>query len=325
MTINKKVWILDDKGLTHDVELAVYKQNEIEWKVTATKETKGFEEDLSAFGQHADAVVTQVGFPCDEELIKQLTHCKAIFTFGMGFNNVNLEVARQHGIHVCHVPDYCLEEVADHTLALALTSMRKLHLYNRSVKKGEWNPVFMTPVHRMSNTVIGLYGFGRIARKVAERLKAFGSELIAYDEYVPESVFKDYSVKKVDFDSLLEQSNVLSLHVPLTPETRNSLDYGRLSKLPKHAIIINTCRGGIINEQDLLRLIREKHISCAGLDVLEEEPPAEGNELIYNEDVVISPHAAYFSMEAEKELQVRTAENVVRIMNKEKPLHIVNQ
>lgn len=316
-----KVWILDDEGLTHDKEFEIYREHNIEYKVT-TKTT--FDKDLEEFGVNTDAVVAQVGFPCDANLISRLENCKAIFTFGMGFNHVDLEAAAKKGIYVCNMPDYCAEEVSDHTVALSLTLLRRLFCYNKKVKEGIWDPTDTKPIYRLSNTVVGLFGFGQIARKVAERFKPFGVQLIAHDRYVDEVVFKEYGVTSVDFDTLLQQSNLLSLHVPLTNETRNILNYKRMKMLPKGAIIVNTCRGGIIQEEDLEKIIREQHLSGAGLDVLSNEPPAPTNGLLALEETIITPHAAYFSIEAEEELQTRTAQNVVRVVNGEKPKHIVN-
>lgn len=317
-----KVWILDDEGLTHDKEFEIYKDNNIEYKVT-TKST--FDKDLREFGTNTDAVVAQVGFQCDTNLINQLKKCKAIFTFGMGYNHVDLETAAKKGIYVCNMPDYCAEEVSDHTLALSLTLLRKLFAYNKKVKKGIWDPTDTQPIYRLSNTVVGLFGFGQIARKVAKRFLPFGVKLIAHDKYVDDAIFAEYDVTPVDFDTLLQQSNLLSLHVPLTDETRNILNYERMKMLPKGAIIINTCRGGIIQEQDLVKLLNEKHLSGAGLDVLSIEPPNTDNELLTLEETIITPHAAYFSVEAEEELQIRTAKNVLRVIKGEKPKHIVNK
>lgn len=321
MTVNNKVWILDDQGLTHDAEIKIYEENDIEWKWT---EKKDYQADLINFGQYADVVVIQVGYPCDKAFIKQLQHCKAILAFGMGFNNVDLAVAREYGIDVSHVPEYCLDEVADHTLALLLSSARQINHYDKTVKQGHWSPVAPTSIHRMNQLTVGLYGFGRIARKVAARLNAFGVNIIASDAYVPVAVFNEYGVKQVSFETLLDNSHILSLHVPLNSETRNSLNYKQLKKLPKHARIINTCRGGIINEADLLLLLQEDHLAGAALDVLAEEPPTNANELITHERTIISPHAAYFSLEAEEELQTQTAENVLRVMNQETLNNIVN-
>lgn len=322
MNDSAKVWILDDEGLSHDKEIEIYEQNNIAYKLT-TKKT--FEKDLEEFGKIADAVVAQVGFQCQESLIKQLKNCKVICTFGMGFNHVDLEAATKEKIYVCNVPNYCVEEVSDHTLALSLTLLRKLFAYNKNVKNGVWDPTDTEPIHRLSHTVVGLLGFGQIARDVASKFKAFGVTLIAHDKFVDESVFKEYGVTSVTLDELLERSNLLSLHVPLTEETRNLLDYEKMQKLPQGAIIVNTCRGGIIDEDALVRLIKEKHISGAGLDVLLHEPPHPGNELLQLEETIITPHAAYYSVEAEEQMQTETALNVVRAVQNNKPKNILNE
>ena len=317
-----KVWILDDEGLSHEKEFEIYEQHHIEYRVT-TKAS--FEKDLKEFGKEAIAVVCQVGFPIDSELINELTNCKVICSFGMGFNQIDLQAATDKNIYVCNVPDYCAEEVADHTLALSLSLLRRLFHYNKNVKNGIWDPTDTEPIHRLSNIVIGLLGFGQIARNVAQKFKAFGVTIIAYDKFVDDKVFEEYGVTRVSFEELLERSNLLSLHVPLTDETRNMLNYEQLKKLPKGAFVVNTCRGGVIVEDDLVKLIKEKHISGAGLDVLLSEPPEKDHELLQLDEVIITPHAAYFSIEAEEQMQRETAWNVVRVVQNETPKNIVNK
>lgn len=320
MVDKAKVWILENEGLAHDKEMAIYEKNNISYKLSTMKT---FERDFKEFGKNADALVVQVGFQCDAELINRLENCKGIFTFGMGYNNVDLQAAKEMGIYVCNVPDYCQEEVADHSLSLALTLIRRLFAYNKKVKKGMWDSTDTEPISRLSQTVVGLYGFGQIAREVARRFKPFGVKLIAHDRFVDKDAFATYGVTPVSFDSLLKQSNILSLHVPLTKGTKNSLHYDNMAMLPKGAIIINTCRGGVIQEEDLARLLNENHLSGAGLDVLLNEPPEKDNELVQLENTIITPHAAYYSTEAQEELQIRTAENVVRLLSKKKPNNIV--
>lgn len=317
-----KVWILDDEGLSHEKEFEIYEQHHIEYRVT-TKAS--FEKDLEEFGKEAIAVVCQVGFPIDSELINELTNCKVICSFGMGFNQIDLQAASDKNIYVCNVPDYCAEEVADHTLSLSLSLLRRLFHYNKNVKNGIWDPTDTEPIHRLSNTIIGLLGFGQIARNVAQKFKAFGVTIIAYDKFVDDKIFEEYGVTRVSFDELLERSNLLSLHVPLTDETRNMLNYEQLKKLPKGAFVVNTCRGGVIVEDDLVKLIKEKHISGAGLDVLLSEPPEKDHELIQLDEVIITPHAAYFSIEAEEQMQRETAWNVVKVVQNESPKNIVNK
>lgn len=322
MTNTQKVWILDSEGLNHDTEISLYEETNIEYKIT-TKDS--YAEDLQTFGKFADAVVAQVGFTCDKELIDQLEKCKAICTFGMGFNHVDLVAARKQNIYVCNVPNYCEEEVADHTLALSLTLLRRLFDYNKQVKNGVWNPTNTEPIHRLSQTVIGLLGFGQISRMVAERFKGFGVTLIVHDRFVDNEIFEQHGVTHVSLDELLERSHLLSLHIPLTEETKNLIDEEKLSKLPQGAMIVNTCRGGIIDEAALAKLISTKHISGAGIDVLENEPPEIGNPLINLEQVIITPHAAFNSVEAQEQMQIETAQNVIRAIRGEKPLYIVNR
>jgi len=315
-----KVWILDDEGLAHDKEFEIYEKNNIEYRLTTRA---SFKKDLQAFGRKTDAIVAQVGFQVSAPFIRKLNNCKVICTFGMGFNHVDLNAAKERNIYVCNVPDYCAEEVSDHTLALSLTLLRRLFAYNKKVKSGVWDPTDTEPIHRLSETVVGLLGFGQIARLVAHKFNAFGVKLIAYDKFVDENVFKQYEVTSVSLDELLEQSHLLSLHVPLTEETRHLLDEEKLRKLPKGAIIINTCRGGVVDENALAKLLKAKHLSGGGIDVLEEEPPQD-NELVQLEETIITPHAAYYSMEAEEQMQIETAMNVVRSIRNEKPKNIVN-
>lgn len=321
MNQQPKVWILDDEGLPHDKEIEIYNEHQIEYKIT-TKDS--YEEDLETFGRHADAIVAQVGFRCSAELIEQLERCKIICTFGMGFNHVDLDAAKAHNIYVCNVPNYCATEVADHTLALSLTLLRKLNTYNRNVKNRKWDPTNAGTIQRMSHIVVGLLGFGQIAQMVATRFQAFGVKLMAHDPFVDEETFERYNVLSVTLDELLNNSNLLSLHIPLTKDTKHIINEQNMRKLPKNAMIVNTCRGGIINEKALAQLIKEKHISGAGLDVLETEPPVATNPLLDLEEVIITPHAAYYSVQAEEQMQTETAMNILRVLNNETPKNIVN-
>lgn len=321
MKLGKKVWILDNKNLPHDKEVSMYEAQGYE-VLFSTSET--LDEDLKTYGQFADALVTQVGFECDANFINQLNNCKIICTFGMGFNHIDLNATKENNIYVCNIPNYCALEVADHTLTLALTLLRKVFSHNKNVKNGHWDPTAVGKVHRFNHVTIGLLGFGQIARMVAERFKVFGFKVIAHDDFVSSDIFESYHVEKVSLDELLYNANLLSLHVPLTKETKNMLTEERLLQLPKGAYVVNTCRGGVINEEALLKLVLDDHIAGAGLDVFEEEPPSANNQLLHLDNVIVSPHAAYYSVEAEEQMQTETAENIIRTINGEKPINIVN-
>lgn len=321
MVLNKKVWILDDEWYTHEVEEEIYSKHGIEIKVTRSET---LEEDLESFGKYADGVVAQIGFPCGADLIEQIPNCKIIAASGVGFDHIDLDAAKERGIYVTNMPDYCTGEVSDHTVALALTITRRLRAYNEQVKRGEWNPLDTLPIRRLQGRTVGLLGFGRIAREVAKKFKPFGVKLIAHDGYVPESVFAEYGVESVTLDELFEQSFILSLHVPLTKETEGLIDYQRLKQMQEGSFIVNTCRGSVIVEDDLVRAIKEGHIAGAGLDVLASEPPEQNLELLHMEEVFVTPHSSYVSEESEYELRSRTCLNVIRALQGEEPEFVVN-
>ncbi|OIK17143.1 hypothetical protein BIV60_01050 [Bacillus sp. MUM 116] len=302
------VWILDDEWNDHHLEKNMYQHYNIEVKVTRSET---LEEDLPIYAPIADGVVAQVGFQCSAEIIEKLDSCKVISIPGVGYNHVDMEAATKKGIAVSHVPDYCAEEVSDHTVALILAVTRRLSAYSRKVRAGKWDPLDTKPIHRFSTRTVGLIGFGRIARMVADKLKPFGVQILAHDEYISEESIRNQGAIPVSLDELLEQSNIISLHVPLTPETRNLINYERLKKLPKGAFVINTCRGGVLNENDLQRTIEEGHIAGAGLDVLEQEPPASDYSLLTMEECLITPHSSYFSEESITELRTRTTQAAI--------------
>lgn len=314
------VWILDDEWNNHDVELSIYARNEFEVKITRSKTLA---EDMLEYAPYADGVVAQVGFPCDANLIEQLASCKVIAVSGVGFNHVDVKAANEKGIPVATVPDYCVDEVSDHTLMLFLAVTRRLRYFNENVRNGKWDPLATPPIHRLSRQTVGLLGFGRIARKVAQKLKPFGVRLIAHDLYVADEVFEEYGVEPVSLDGLFKQSNVLSLHIPLTEQTKRIVNYERLLSMPKGAFIINTCRGGTIDEDGLIKSIKEEHISGAALDVLETEPPELGYELLHMDEVLITPHSAYISEESVVELKEKTCQAIIDGVNGKQPANVL--
>ena len=318
---NIKVWILDDEWFTHELEEEIYTEHGIDFKVT---KSDSLEEDFQSFGKHADGIVAQVGFEFGKEYISQLTKCKIIASSGVGFNHIDLDAANKKGIYVTNMADYCIGEVSDHTIALALVVIRRLRAYNNQVRKGGWDPLDTLPIHRLQERTVGLLGFGRIAKEVAKKFKVFGVHVIAHDKFVPEEAFTEHGVESVTLDELLERSNILSLHVPLTKETEGLINYGRLKQLQKGSFIINTCRGAIINEADLTRVIKEGHIAGAGLDVLMEEPPNKELELLHMDEVYVTPHSSYVSIESEYELRSRTCLNIIRAIEGEIPEFVQN-
>lgn len=317
----KKVWILDDEWFSHDVEKGIYEENGFEYLITRSDT---LDEDFQTFGKDADGIVAQVGFDFGRSYIEQLTKCKIIASSGVGFNHIDLEATKERGIYVTNMADYCIDEVSDHTIALALIVALRMRAYNDQIRNGEWNPLNTLPIHRLQGRTFGILGFGRIAREVARKIKPFGMKVIAHDAYVDEAAFEEAGVESVSLDELFDRANILTLHVPLTPETEGLVNEVRLRQMPKDAIILNTCRGAVINEADLEKVIKDGHIAGAGLDVLTEEPPSDDLPLLHMEEVYVTPHSSYVSVESEYELRSRTSNNVIRAVNGERPEFVVN-
>jgi len=235
-----------------------------------------------------------------------------------------VEAATRKGIAVCNVPDYCTEEVADHTLTLALALVRKLPASIEYLRGGGWSHVPLRPIRRLGSLTFGLYGFGRIARAVAQRARGFGFGLVAYDPYVPDAVFAEAGVERMEADALLACSDLLSLHMPLTEGTRALMDRESLGRMKRGALLINTARGGLIDTEALLEALDSGQVGGAALDVLDVEPIPPDHPLWSRPNVILTPHLAWYSEEALAQLQRSVAEECARVLRGEPPRHAVN-
>jgi D-3-phosphoglycerate dehydrogenase / 2-oxoglutarate reductase len=257
------------------------------------------------------------------DMIGQMTRCRIISRFGIGVDNVDLDAATAAGIVVTKVPDYCIDEVSDHAMALLLALVRKIPSSNAQVHAGRWEMKAVVPIHRLRGRVLGLVGFGRIPQLVAPKAKAFGLRVIVYDPFVPADVLARERVEQVDFDELLTQSDYISIHTPLLPETKNLFSTGAFSKMKPGAYLINTARGPIVDEQALAKALDAGQLAGAALDVMPQEPPA-GSPLLGRENVIITPHTSFYSEESLLELQRKAAEEVVAVLTGKLPRNPVN-
>ncbi|WP_342745004.1 C-terminal binding protein [Oceanobacillus timonensis] len=216
-----------------------------------------------------------------------------------------------------------LDEVSDHAMTLLLSLARKVPLFNQQVKGGEWDFKAGLPIFRLRDRVLGLLSFGNIARRVAEKSQAFGLKVIAYDPFISEEVARAYNVELVELDDLLHQSDFISVHTPLTDETYHMIGEEQLKLMKQEAFIVNTSRGALIDEKALIQALHNKEIAGAGLDVLEVEPISADNPLLKMDQVLINPHAAWHSVEAQEELKTKTAQNVADVLTGVEPKYIV--
>lgn len=280
-------------------------------------------EKLALACADADALLVQWA-PINAAVIAALRHCKVIVRYGIGVDNVDLKAAGARGIPVCNVPDYCIAEVADHALALALSLARQIPQTDAAVRSGTWKIIPPSPFPSFRSTTFATAGFGRIARAVLERARGFGFRLAAYDPFVPAIAFAEAGVQRLELDALWRESGIVSLHLPLTPETRHMVGEASLSRMRNDAIVINTARGGLIDTKALARALVEKRIAGAGLDVFETEPLEADHPLRQAPNVLLTSHTAWYSAGSVPELQRKSAEAVVRAIRGEALVNVVN-
>ena len=279
-------------------------------------------DDILAVARDADAIlVTYAKLPGD--LLRQLTRCKAIGRFGLGVDNIDIPAAAELGITVTYVPDYCMHEVSDHAMALLLALARKIPLSNKLVQAGRWDMPAVVPIHRLAGRVLGLVGFGNIPRALAPKAKAFGLRVVTHDPYVPQQALAAAGVESVSFDRLLEISDFVSIHAPLMPATRGLFNAEVFRKMKTGALLINTARGPLVDEDALVSALDSGRLGGAALDVVAVEPLPRDSRLIGRDNVILTPHTAFYSVEALNELQTKCAADVARVLSGEKPVYPV--
>jgi len=257
------------------------------------------------------------------DLLRQLRKCKAIGRFGLGVDNIDVAAARELGITVTYVPDYCMHEVSDHAMALILALCRKVAQSNALVQARRWEMGPLVPIHRLAGRVLGLVGFGNIPRTLAPKAKAFGLRVVAHDPYVSPQALVTAQVEGISLDRLLEISDIVSIHAPLTPATRGLINGEVLQKMKKGALLINTARGPLIDEAALVTALDSGHLGGAALDVVAVEPLPKDSRLVGRDNVLLTPHTAFYSVEALNELQTKCASDVARVLSGEAPVYLV--
>jgi D-3-phosphoglycerate dehydrogenase len=279
-------------------------------------------EDILSVARDADAVfVTYAKLPGD--LLKQLKRCKVIGRFGLGVDNIDIPAAAALGITVTYVPDYCMREVSDHAMALLLALARKVTLSNKLVQSGRWELPPIVPLRRLDGRVLGLVGFGNIPRALAPKAKAFGLRVVTHDPYVSVQALAEAAVEDASFDALLGMSDFISIHAPLLPATRGLFNADVFRKMKKGAYLINTARGPLVNEPALIAALDSGQLGGAALDVVATEPLPKDSLLLGRDNVILTPHTAYYSVEALEELQTKCASDVARVLSGEKPVYPV--
>lgn len=309
----------------------IYKDNEIEYKRFGAAGydfhvAKGHDE-ATLIEECRDADAVMISFvEMTENIINTLDKCKVIVRCGMGFNNVDIPAATKKGIMVANVQKYCLEEVSDHAIALMLTLVRKTAYMGKLLREGVWAPAKARPIPRLGEMTFGLYGLGGISSRVAAKAKAFGMEVVAFDPFLPETYFEKMGVRRIEKEeNLFRTADVLSVHLPLNDATAKIISYDKMKLMKPTAVLINTARGGLVDEAGLIRALQEGTIGGAGLDVLADEFPDMSNPLFQMDNVIVTPHIAYYSEGSDVDLRNYACNQVIQALERGEPEFILNK
>lgn len=281
------------------------------------------EDEVISAAAGADAIVVQYA-PITARVLDALPALKAVGRYGVGVDTVDVPAATARGVAVCNVPDYGTEDVSDHAVALALTLARGTARLDRRIRRGEHDIGPVQPLHRISTRTFGVVGLGLIGSATARKAKGLGYVVIGSDPTMSPGTLTDDGVEVVAFDELLSRADVVSLHVPLMDATRHLINADTLSRMKPGAVLINTCRGGVVDTAAVARALASGQLHGAGLDVFEEEPLPITSPLLGLENTVLTPHAAWYSEESYGELKRRTVENVIDVCAGRAPRNILN-
>lgn len=289
------------------------------------------EEDLIAIGQEADAMLVSTREAITRRVLENIPRVKVIARYGVGLDNVDLNAAAEAGIVVTHYPGYCTAEVADHALSMILALNRRIVELDRSLREGAWvqhgpatRNILRGPVQPLREQTLGIIGFGRIGQAVAARAKPFGVTILAADPYLDAEIIRGAGAEPVTLPDLLERSDIVTIHSPLTPETRGMIDAEALARMKPTAVIVNTARGPIIDLAALADALRQGRIAGAALDVVDPEPLAAGSPFYELPNVILTPHSAYYSERSVDVVRRETLFEALKVLRGQRPLTVAN-
>lgn len=298
---------------------AFFARNDAEFIISGAR-TK---EDVKAAVRDADVVLFS-DITIDREVIDNLQNCKLIIRYGIGYDNVDTAYAAEKGIFVCNAPNYGVTDVAEHALSLLLSCAKRLTYMNDCVRDGLWDTSKMGASRRIAGKNVGFIGFGKIAKCVCERTNAFGLKALVYDPYVTDTVAADFRAEKVTLEDLLHRADYVTLHLPLNEQTRHMMGAAQFAQMKPDAVFINTSRGGLVNEKELIDALQAGVIAGAGLDVFEDEKGNIDPRILHMKNVTLTPHVAWNTIEGAAALHEEVTNNVLRFLDGDRPESIVN-
>lgn len=313
------ILITDHPAADVDIETAVLRL--VSGRLAVAR--SGTEAELLGLAPEADAILTCFA-QVPASVVLAAPRLQVIGRYGVGVDNIAVDTASERGVIVANVPAYCVDEVAEHAIALLLALARRITRYDGAVRTGDWALATGKPIHRLAGQSLGILGFGRIGRAAAARGHALGLHVLGYDPRAADRAFSSHNVQRVTLDELLSESDFISLHTPLTKDTHHLLNWDRLNKMKSTAFVINTSRGAVIDPVALERALRSGVIAGAGLDVFEPERLDQDHPLLSLDSVIVTPHVAFYSEESISDLQRLAAENVAAVLGGRLPASVVN-
>jgi len=317
------VWLLDDLFDSREIEVIREMLQERGYRLVVTR-SDSYRGDYPKYAPYAKGMLLQVNFPLGEEDIEGLTSCKIISVTGIGYDEFDLDAATKQGITATNAPGFCVEEVSDHALALILALNRHLPECQDITRKGLWEFEDVWSIRRLKGQILGLVGVGKIGKAVARKAGAFGLKVKAYDPYLSKSEMNLLNIESMGFEDLASNVDFISLHVPLSEETRHLINEEVFDSMKNTAFLINTSRGDVVDESALINALRTRKIAGAGLDVLSQEPPEARNPLLSMSNVIVSPHSAFISHEALIELGAMCTKAIIDTLEGKVPDNILN-
>ena len=306
-----------------DAERRILAENDAELVVAQCENA----DDVISLARHADVILNTYFGPLDARIFSELEKCRAVVRYGIGTDSIDTEAATQHGVMVANVPDYCCEEVSDHTVACMLALLRKLPISDQRIRQGEWNLGYLKPMHRIRGLTVGILGMGRIGRLSAKKAAVFGTQIIYADPSVTEEDLKEenLALKKVTLDELAAMSDAILIHAPAVAETYHLLDATFFQKTQRKPVIVNCARGKLIDTDALVEALAQGQISGAALDVIEDVPPFNpASRLTQFGNVLLTPRSAWYSEDALVDLRKLALEEVLRVLRGEPPRSLLN-
>lgn len=316
-------WFIDEEWKDYDLEVSVLKEQYPDCELRFS--TYDYEKDLEEFGFKADAIIAQVYAHIPAAVIERLQNCKGIAVLGGGYDRIDTAAARAKGISVTNVQGYCAEDLADYVLASIFHFYKGLTQYNSNLKNGEWGAQAVTHTpHRISQSTLLVIGCGRIGSTVASHCQSLGMKVVAYDPFQDDEVLLKQGIEPVTLEEGLRQADYISLNVKLEESTTGLIGEREFSLMKPSAYFINTARGAIVKEEDLIKALENRVIAGAALDVITHEPPREKEPIFDAPNCIVTPHISYISQESFEELRTRAAWNAIRMLRGEVPKDLVN-